>query len=145
MSPLFSDQKKASARYFHYPTTPLLRYTRSPLPLPVFLWRSAWDGCWLQEKHAKKEQATGVPLRRRAAANDRGYNARIGIRLGVRAIGNGQSVIGNRQSPIRRTCPPSRDRQCYCSRGLPRNRADLRQRIESREQTWLLSMHKASG
>jgi len=138
MSPLFSDQKKASARYFHYPTTPLLRYTRSPLPLPVFLWRSSWGGCWLQEKHAKKEQATGVPLRRRAAANDRGYNARIGIRLGVRAIGNGQSVI-------KRTCPPSRDRRYCCSRGLPRNPADLRQRIQLREQTWLLSMHKASG
>ncbi len=30
MSPLFSDQKKASARYFHYPTTPSL-----PLPAPI--------------------------------------------------------------------------------------------------------------
>src|SRR5213078_3864713 len=107
MSPLFSDQKKASARYFHYPTTPLLRYTRSPLPLPVFLWRSAWGGCRLQERAPpRKEHATRVPLRRRAAANDRGSNARMGIRLGVRAIGNGQSVI-------KRTCPPSRDRR-YC-------------------------------
>src|SRR5205823_12752566 len=44
-----------------------------------------------------------------------------------------------------KTCPPSRDRRCYCSPGLPRNRADLRQRIQSREQTWPLSTHKASG
>ncbi len=30
MSPLFSDQKKASARYFHYPTTPSLHYSVTP-------------------------------------------------------------------------------------------------------------------
>ena len=90
------------------------------------------------QERAGDRRATTEKSRRRAAANDRGYNARIGIRLGVRAIGNGQSVI-------KRTCPPSRDRRYCCSRGLPRNPADLRQRIQLREQTWLLSMHKASG
>src|SRR5205807_10555342 len=44
-----------------------------------------------------------------------------------------------------KTCLPSRDRRYCCSRGLPRNPADLRQRIQSRERTWPLSRHKASG
>ena len=41
----------------HHSITPLLRYSRSPLPFPVFLWWSAGGGCRLQEK-ACQEKST---------------------------------------------------------------------------------------
>src|SRR6266496_1719503 len=70
MSPLFSDQKKASARYFHYPTTPSLHYSRSPLPFPVFLWWSAGGGCRLQEK-ACQEKSTRHACHHRLSRGER--------------------------------------------------------------------------
>ena len=85
--------------------------------------------------------------RRATTEKSRGQRPRLQRqnRNTIRSQSNRQWAIGNRQSPIRKTCPPPRDRLCYCSRGLPRNPADLRQRIQLREQTWPLSNHKASG
>jgi hypothetical protein len=134
----------------YYPTTPSLHYSVTPaLRSPSLSFcggpPEADVGC--KKKHAKKEHATRVPpqeeLRPTTAATTQNRNT-ITNKIRRRQSPS-KSYLKLQTSNINRICPPSRDRRCYCSRGLPRNPADLRQRIQSREQTWRLSMHKVSG
>jgi len=77
MSPLFSDQKKASARYFHHSITPSLHHSVTPALRSHSLSfcggpTEADVGC--KKKHAKKEHATRVPPQEEPRPTTAGYN-----------------------------------------------------------------------